>query len=309
MCLQFKRIPPAASVQTIIQVRTWGSNKASLGKDTARRLSLTQQQILEALANRLSKHRKRCIFFSFLKTACVYSLFTIRYAGEFVQKFAESHILIFLVSTVLPRLHSRRTFRWLPESPENNYHQHPTYRPRTRKPPHGLCGGTPDPNYATRLPYWFSMSFFLTGFGARLAFQRGFLNIEKSTFALGSMEELYIICHLGDNFYAFRVSHYTWTHPSPKNAVLKETVSCATPYNQRKPPTPRTPQLALHMRVKGSVPRRPGRFIHAQLQNQKSRGPGYQISYPGFKHEKEKKGWKARDQWQAHLNDFNADIS
>lgn len=162
--------------------------------------------------------------------------------------------------------------------------------PRTRKPPHGLCGGTPDPNYATRLPYWFSMSFFLTGFGARLAFQRGFLNIEKSTFALGSMEELDIICRLGDNFYAFRVSHYTWTHPSSKNAVLKETVSCATPYNQRKPPTPRTPQLALHMRVKGSVPRRPGRFIHAQLQNQKSRGPGYQISYPGFKHEKEKKG-------------------
>lgn len=32
------------------------------------------QQILEASASRLSKHRNRCIFFSFLKTACLYSL-------------------------------------------------------------------------------------------------------------------------------------------------------------------------------------------------------------------------------------------
>jgi len=115
------------------------------------------------------------------------------------------------------------------------------------------------------------MSFFPNRFGAHLAFQHGFVNIEKSTFALGSIEELETVCCLGDNvYYAFRVvgvSNYTQTHHVRMQSLTKQ-CPCATPNNQRKPP--RTRQLVLHMRVEGSVPRRPSRLIHAQLQNQKS---------------------------------------
>lgn len=91
-------------------------------------------------------------FFLF-KESLFISSFTIRYVGEFIQEFAESHILICHVSKVLPQHCSLLTFRWLPELPENNYHQHPAYRPRTRKPPQGLCGGAPDPGCTARLTY------------------------------------------------------------------------------------------------------------------------------------------------------------
>lgn len=66
-----------------------------------------------------------------------------RYTGEFIQDFAESHILIFHVSKVPPQHCRLLTCRWLPELPENNHHQHPAYRPQTREPPRGLHGGAP----------------------------------------------------------------------------------------------------------------------------------------------------------------------
>lgn len=91
-------------------------------------------------------------FFLF-KESLFISSFTITYAGEFIQEFVESHILIFHVSKVLPQHCILLTFRWLPELPENNYHQHPAYRPHTRKPPQGLCGGAPDPGCTARLIY------------------------------------------------------------------------------------------------------------------------------------------------------------
>lgn len=69
------------------------------------------------------------MYFFLFKESLFISSFTIRYVGGFIQEFAESHILIFHVSKVLPQHCSRLTFHWLPELPENNYHQHPTYRP------------------------------------------------------------------------------------------------------------------------------------------------------------------------------------
>lgn len=138
--------------------------------------------------------------------------------------------------------------------------------------PHGLYGGAPDPSFALQPPYYFEMSFFPSRLGAHLAFQDGFVNTEKSTLALGSMEELETVCSLKKNFHSdFRVggvSSCTRTHHLRMQPLTKQ-CPCATPYNQRKPPGTR--QLVLHMRVKGSVPRRPGRFKRAQLQNQRSR--------------------------------------
>lgn len=111
-----------------LQSITWQRHRTALITDS--------RQILEASASRLSKHRNRCFFFfSFLRQLVYILFFTIRYAGEFVQNFAESHVLIFHVSMALPRLRRQRTFHWLPESPENNYHQHPANRLWTRKPP------------------------------------------------------------------------------------------------------------------------------------------------------------------------------
>lgn len=68
-------------------------------------------------------------YFFLFKESLLISSFTIRYAGGFIQEFAESQILIFHVSKVHPQHCSQLTFHWLPELPENNYHQHPAYRP------------------------------------------------------------------------------------------------------------------------------------------------------------------------------------
>ena len=103
-------------------------------------------QLLYASANRLSKHRNICIF-SFCKGSLFRASFTIRYAGEFIQELAENQVIIFHVSKALPQHCSQLTFHWPPELPENNYHQHPTYRPRTtRNTAHGSCGEAPDPS-------------------------------------------------------------------------------------------------------------------------------------------------------------------
>ena len=154
------------------------------------------------------------------------------------------------------------------------------------------------------------MSFFPSGFGAHLAFQHGFVNTEKSTLALESMEELETVCSLGDNFYsAFRVGERVKLHtdPSPKNTALNRTVSLC--YSIQPEKTPRNSTASSTHACERFSSKEARLVFRAQLQNQRSRGSGYQISYPGFKRENKKKGLKARGQWQVCLNDFNADIS
>lgn len=92
------------------------------------------QQLLYTSANRLSKHRN-IYAFSFCKGSLFRASFTIRYAGELIQELAESQVIIFHVSKALPQHCSQLTFHWPPELPENNYHQHPTYRPWTTETP------------------------------------------------------------------------------------------------------------------------------------------------------------------------------